>query len=177
MKILKIIIQFCFWIFISTWLSKYVNIYLFAQVENGISQIMRSLVTLGSHGVFNHLDILDWFIFLHGCLLPSIPIVPSPATQRSITTSLESGNHFLHNLKIFPLNPLPWPNQASWKLFPLCYFPEKQFSGDYNDNNNVRNIYWAVLCTKLCWIFCYVISFTPQNNLTKYVWVFTTFIK
>lgn len=143
-----------FWIFSSTWLSKYVNVYLFAQMENGLSQSTRSLLTLGSYGVFNHLDILSWFNFPLGCLFLSILVVRPPHTQRPITASPEPGNHFLHSLTIFPLNPLPWPNPAPWELFPLCYFTEKQFSNDDDDDdddsNNARHIYWAVLCTKLC---------------------------
>lgn len=121
-------------------------------MENGLSQIMKSLLTLGNYGIFNHLDILGCFYFLQGCLF-CIPVVPT-LDQRSLTASLESRNHFLPalpDLSSFPLHPLPWLKQASWNLFLLCYFPEKQTSGDDDNNNNIAlNIYWAALRTKLC---------------------------
>lgn len=72
---------------------------------------------------------------------------------------------------IFPLNPLPQPNQASWKLFPLGYFPEKQFSDDDDNDNN------DVIFMEQGYALSYVKSFDMFShlilNLRKYGHVFT----
>lgn len=104
----------------------------------------EQLLRPGNEGVANSLDMVG-VLRVFSVTVSSPPSGLLPPAQRSTSTSLESGNRFLPGLArpaTLPLSPLPRPNQAPWKPFLSCYFPEKQFSdNDDNNNDNVVNTY------------------------------------